>query len=228
MKLEFYLLLLVIFLLSFWFFTVIPGETILKYVAATPALCALCAAIYQIVRDHSAHLKTLEIQQKQQAFSIGISSHMANTTFDKHIEFCEKYIAEINKTISTLGQNGPTELALNHGRSLLDVRIEYSTWVTNDMSKKLIVFEEALYKIGAKSKLSEKTNNSKKAIKAGEEAEKLWVELLGAFIDNEKIEDKAIAILSVIDYVRDILGVNELIKLRASSIEKAISNINNT
>jgi hypothetical protein len=225
MQMKIYFILLAVFVLSLSLFSILPGEKIINNIAATPAIGALIVAIYTILRDHSAHIKQLEIQQKQQNFSIGISSHMAQKAFDRHLEFCEKYIAEVHKTSRTLLQEGPTEKATIHGNNLFDLRIEYSTWVTDDISNELIEFEGELYKLSAKVGLSEKTKDPVLAGKANTEAETIWEGLLGALLDKDKPENPNIAIESIINKIRKIIDVKDLVDLRSISIKNATLNI---
>ena len=130
-----------------------PINDVYKGIASLPGVAGLTAALFQLVRDHAAHQRNLEIQQEQQIFNLGATSHMANSVFDKHVEFCEKYLAEVHQTVVTLTREGPTKEALDHARKLYTLRIEYTAWITPKIDKKLIPFEKAVRNIGAKSGL---------------------------------------------------------------------------
>ncbi|MPX92090.1 hypothetical protein [Salinivibrio sp. VYel1] len=78
---------------------------------------------------------------------------MANSVFDKHVEFCEKYLAEVHQTVVTLTREGPTKEALYHAGKLYTLRIEYTAWITPEIDEKLMPFEKAVRNIGAKSGL---------------------------------------------------------------------------
>ena len=228
MRIQTYIILLSVFLLSFWLSSHFHTQAIMKNIVALPAVCALIAAIYQIFRDHSAHLKQLELQQKQQNFSLGVSSYMAQVAFDKHVEFCEKYIAEVHKTSNTLWGEGPSEKAIEDEKTLAGLRIEYSTWVTDDVSNKLRDFEKALYIIGSKTRLSEKTKNSELAEKAYAEADHMWEKMIGSLLNKKNSQNENVAVESIINKIRDILGIRELIELRGLLIKTAVSTIKNT
>ena len=47
--------------------------------------------IRQPTREHSI------FREKQQLFDLGVTSHMANVAFDKHVEFSEKYISTMQE-----------------------------------------------------------------------------------------------------------------------------------
>lgn len=74
----------------------------MKGIIASPVAGSLFAALYQIFRDQAAFEKQKYFELRKRVFDIGATSHMANTLFDKHVIFCEKYIEELYKTLLTL------------------------------------------------------------------------------------------------------------------------------
>lgn len=207
--------------LSLW----LPLDETFKGMAYTPAIGALFAAIFQLLRDHAAYEKQLELLQKQQFFSLGITSHMAEVAFDKHVEFCEKYIAEVHKTILTFIREGPTEKGQDHGRNLTGIRIEYDTWITEDITNSLKHFEDAVFRIGSQTHLAKQTSRSAVGQTAYEKADALWDDVLGNLLDKSKKPDENIAVESVKKKIRDILGIEKLTQLRGVLISKAIESM---
>src|SRR4030067_3678742 len=69
-----------------------------------PVIGALSGMIVQIFRDQAAHERNILIQQKQQDYSLAVTSHIANVTFDKHEEFCEVYITTLNNALFRLSE----------------------------------------------------------------------------------------------------------------------------
>jgi len=204
----------------------LPLENIGKGIAATPAIGAMVAAIYQILRDHAAHQREMERQQKGHDFSLGVMSHMAQVAFDKHVEFCEKYMTEVHETVSTLWKEGPTEKAMVHSSNLSKLRIEYATWVTEEITNSLKEFEYTLYCIGSKTKLCKVARSEETLNKAYKEADESWDTVLGCVIDKEKTPDENRAVEPIKNRIRNILGVQELTILRGALIKKAIESIN--
>ncbi|MCP3942909.1 MAG: hypothetical protein GY710_15675 [Desulfobacteraceae bacterium] len=225
MKYLIYLILFLVFLASFLMATYLPIEDIWKGIATTPAIAALSAIIYQILKDHTAHQRKKEIQQSGHDFSLGVTSHMAQVAFDKHVEFCEKYMSEVHETMSTLWREGPTREAKTHSNNFFMLRVEYATWVTEEIANKLTNFEDTLLKIGAKAALAEALNQ-KTADEAFQAADDSWLAVLGIAIDKKKTPDENIAIESIKNRIRNILGVQELTELRGALIKKAISSVN--
>lgn len=127
----------VVFVVSAIITLVAPISEFFKGVTILPAVAVLSGAVWQLFRDRLSHERNLEIQQReefvksdfqrwQDLFSLGATSHMANTVFNKHVEFCEKYLEEVHETVVTLTREGPTEKALNHSNELYSLRIKYS------------------------------------------------------------------------------------------------------
>jgi hypothetical protein len=207
--------------LSLW----LPLEDTFKGMAYTPAIGALFAAVFQLLRDHAAYEKQLELLQKQQFFSLGITSHMAEVAFDKHVEFCEQYIAEVHKTILTFVREGPSEKGEKHGRNLVQIRIKHDTWITEDITNSLKHFEDAVFRVGSQTHLSKQTSRPEVAQKAYEKADKLWDEVLGDVLDKTKTPNENIAVESVKKKIRDILGIEKLTQLRGVLISKAMESM---
>ena len=112
----------------------------------------MIGVIYQILRDQSNHEKKTELQNKQNIFNIGATSHMANTIFNKHVEFGEEYLKETHSTFLTLFEEGPTDKTLSHANNLYNLKVKYAMWLTVEMNDELEQFEVILRKIGANKK----------------------------------------------------------------------------
>lgn len=96
---KIYSILSAVLILSFLAPFFLPVNDLIKGVVATPGVAALFYPIYQISRDQAKYEKALAIQQKHEIFNLGVTSHMANVAFNKHVEFCEKYITKVNECI---------------------------------------------------------------------------------------------------------------------------------
>ncbi|MEJ1463348.1 MAG: hypothetical protein RPU15_08735 [Candidatus Sedimenticola sp. (ex Thyasira tokunagai)] len=223
-----YAILLAVFVLSFGSAWIIPAHDALKAVVASPGVIALLSALFQLLRDQAAHEKQLEIQNNQFKFTLGAASHMANTAFDKHVEFCEKYMAEIHAAVSTFFQEGDTAAALNHARNLHELRLNYAVWLTDNINEKLSKFEAAIRKLGAGAhfvnSITGSANHAEKRTIIIEQNHELFLEILG--IDKNKEINKEYAVEAVKKKVRAILGVEELTGLREYLIYEATKAIN--
>ena len=199
-------------------------EGFVTAVAGNIGLVGLIGVLYQLLRDEAAHQKEVWLQHDDQLFQVGATSHMANTVFDKHVTFSEEYVAEVQKTVDTLFAHGPHEKALEHASNLQEIRRDHATWVTHSMSDKLMQFEQEVRTIGAKVRFVNSTAGvAAQAVQrsaAIDDLEKRMEKLLPEFYNTE-FKEGGNSPTQVVERVRGMLGVNELVKLRESLIARA-------
>lgn len=221
-----YLVLLAVFLGSALVTATLPAYSVLKMISAVPALGALFAALFQVFRDQAAFERQLLLQQQQQAFSLGAASHMASKAFDKHAEFCEKYMAEVHLTVGTLFREGPTQKALEHASNLVQLKSQYSAWLTKGILDGLVPFEAALRRIGASSYLVDaiRSTGDSARLKAIEEMYKVFKEVMALGETNAHSSDRIdITIESVEHRLRAVLGIEQLTAIRQRLIDQALA-----
>jgi len=198
------------------FFLPIPEWA--RGVLSLPAVVGLAAALFQIFRDKVAHERAVELQRQEQIFSLGITSHMANVAFDKHIEFCELYIRRMQDGLGELLARGPTKEVLKFCGELGAARFQYRTWITSDVWDKLLLFEEALRRIGANASVLEHMQVSEGRSKVVDQMYKLFQDVLAVQEGTEL--DKELAASRVIRNLQDFLGIEELSRLRVSLLKE--------
>lgn len=234
---KLYISLSIVFILSFLGTLLLPMNDIFKGLFATPALLAMIGALFQLARDHAAHENKIDLQRKQQIFNLGATSHMANVTFDKHVEFCEKYMAEIDSTVVTLYREGTTKEALVHATNLYVLRRKYSAWLTEDIGKQLAPFEDALRKIGAwQGYIDNTSGHTKYAEKRSEKinfVHQTFCKVLDINDDEQSNEyeeelNKYISEEVVKKRIRQILDIEDLVHLRKGLIKEACAYIKQT
>lgn len=222
-----YLILLAVFVFSIGSSYVIPTSELLKSVIAAPGVIALFSALFQILRDQAAYEKQLEIQAKQFQFTLGAASHMANSAFDKHIEFCEKYMDELHKIIHELFKEGDTENAIDYANQLYLLRENYATWLTKEIDSKLGKFESAIRELGANAHFIKVTETNSRYQKQRsiviDKNFELYTEILGIGRQGEVNENYAVEATK--RKLKEILGIEELTKLRLHLINQAIKAI---
>jgi len=215
-----------------------PLNEWVRGVTIIPAVAALLAASWKLFLDHLAHARNLQLIDKEQHFTLGASSHMANTVFDKHVEFCEKYLQEVHEVVVTLMREGPTEGALKHASELYNLRIQYTAWILPEIDEKLEPFEKALRKIGANSGLvkslgrslgegdfpdeEQRNTNADLRRKAVAEMYDTFKSLMD--LNDVSTKDAEATVRAVKGRVRDILQIRELIDIRTkliSSVSKS-------
>lgn len=115
-----YIGLSIVFALSVVITLLLPVEEVFKGITALPAVGTMIGAVYQIFRDQASFERNKKLQHQQQIFNLATTSHMANMVFDKHVEFCEKYMMEVHETVRTLFREGPTKEASTHVAKFVD------------------------------------------------------------------------------------------------------------
>jgi hypothetical protein len=189
-----------------------------KVVMASPAAIALIAALYQILMDESRFIKEKSMKEEERNHALSISSHMAVVAFDKHAEFSEKYLEVMRKGLIYLWAKGPCKEALDLAEKLKETRLDFAAWVTKDTRESLFPFEQALRMIGVNEHLLGD-------VPVGDERSAMVAEAHALFSQVMEFEkgtpEKEIGVSKVVEKIQDLLGINELTKLRKQVIKEA-------
>jgi len=190
---------------------------------ASSGVLTVLSALFQLMKDQASYEKELEVQQKQFQFTLGAASHMANTAFDMHVNFCEKYMDEVHAILHTLFREGDTAEVLGNAGNLHQLREDFAVWLTDEIDEKLGKFEQGIRKLGADAQFIETTRgvsrySEQRSIKIDSNF-KLFSDIFGFDKDAEIHEDYAIE--STKKKVREILGVEELTGLRTHLLKEA-------
>lgn len=206
-------------------FLLVKTDTVwIQTVAAIPTVGALAGALFQLVRDDAAYKKQREIQNAQNVFTLGASSHMATVAFDKHIEFCEQYMELIHELIDSIMQHGPSTEQRPKVIDLLNLRKRYAAWTTKDMEAQLKPFEDALVHMTSLSGLVERNRQTEAGDKAIDDLYKLSSEIL-QLDGNELALGSDVSIGEIRERVRKMLGIEEISEMRKAIVEKSIAYI---
>jgi hypothetical protein len=191
--------------------------------ASLPAIGALVAALFQLGRDSIQHDRAIQLEEGKNRFTVGATSHMANVAFDKHVLFCEEYIAEVFKTLDTLFSRGPHKDALKHAFALRNIRRKWAAWLMPEIEAELEKFEAAIHKIGASAYLVEAVPGEPGAIK---EMFQEFANVFGAKYGVPQWQGKPVTedytVETVIAGLRKVLGTAELSSLRVDLVKRAV------
>jgi hypothetical protein len=220
-----YIGLTVVFIASLGCAYFLPMNEILRNIATAPAVAALVAAIYQLLRDQASFERQDYLQRQQQIFNLGTTSHMANVAFDKHAEFCEKYMKEVHETVGDLFRLGPKSQKVNdHLTSLIELKKQHAAWVPKEIALQLEPFEYAIRDMSMQAELAKDFQNEPgdSRIKAIKAMYAIFHSVLN--IEDKEITEKneQIAVEEVKEKIRSILGINELTKMRKMLVSGAI------
>lgn len=218
---PFYVAVSLIGILSFFAGKWLPTE-FLQNLSGVPMVGALAAALFQLIRDQLKYEDDVRLQSNQQHFDVGITSHMANIAFDRHVEFCEEYIKALQDGMTEMWGNGPSPQCLTFQNQLANIRLSYRTWIVFDDESPVMKFEQALRNVGGIAVLH-------KEMESGEGRTKKINEMYDIFGQITEMprqaSDTTIAAGRIIDYLQDSLGAKELGQLRSVLIKDAIRNL---
>lgn len=223
---PFYIAVTVICLVSFFVGKLLPTE-FLQNLTGLPMVGALAAALFQLIRDQLKHEDSVALQHDQQHFDVGITSHMANVAFDKHVEFCESYIKTLQKGLTEMWARGPSPQCLELANDLVEIRLSYRAWIVFDLDHRVLQFESALRKVGGSSILFKDMEVGESRTHKIQQMYEIFDKLLALPQDGKEI-DETLASSRIMDYLQDLLGAKELALLRSSLIKKAIKNLQTT
>jgi hypothetical protein len=219
-----YIILALVFIASVVATILLPIDALFKGIFASPAILALIYALFQLMRDQASFERQLEIQAVHQRFNLGATSHMANKAFDKHIEFCEAYMGELQSTFYNLFKNGDTEEAIQYANKMFAIREKYAIWLTKEINEQLEAYEKLIRKLGASAHFIDITRESSSHAEQRslhiDSNHELFARLMGVN-SNENEIDHGKAIEGAKIKIKAILGVEALTQLRSELMQHA-------
>jgi hypothetical protein len=230
MNRRFYLTLAAVFVGSLLAWRMLPvGRVgnIVRELSGAPAIGALSLALYQLARDRIAHERSLTMLGLQNSFSMGAASHMANVAFDKHVGFSEEYVSLVFEILSELFRKGPCQEALDGASRLLAARKRWALWVTPQVETDLERFEAALRKMGASAYVVANAPGSPGHSDFVKQMYSDFAEVMGSKVMGAKEWEGRqitgdVALHTIIQKLRTVLGVEELTNLRSRLLCEAM------
>lgn len=200
-------------------------DTILRRTFSIPGILALFGFMYQSFRDRLTHERQLSLQREQNYYTLSISSHMANKAFDKHVDFCEEYISEIRKMLTNLFPDSDKSKVMDYAENLKGVRINNIPWVTKEINDKLKSFENKLTSLGAKWRNHQvQIGSLEQKLSKGKEINDAFGKLFGYKIKENTAKEEYI---DTVEFgMQELLGINELTKLRQQVLSEAMKTLN--
>jgi len=193
-----------------------PLSDIWKGIAALPSIGAMCSILIQLIRDDIAHQRQKELLIHEQQYSLAASSHMANTVFDKQVEFSNKYVAIVLDAFETLRRLQEWEVAHDYAGKLTMLRLSYMCWLTSEIDKNLEVFEQKLRTLGANSVYIKMPKGPATDQEHRDAAAREMLEIYSAFVDvlGKNVKDSEASLQSLSIKLRTILDVEDLAYLK--------------
>ena len=166
-----------------------------------------------------AEERNQRLQRSEQKFTVAASSHMAIKIFDHQVEFSEKYMDKVIEAFRAIRSASEYSLAIHYSEELSQLRAKYSLWLTLDIDKDLSAFEYYLKMIGVNHQLITLPNDEFSDEDFQRQRVQELMALLAAFINPSEVTDfPEMKMSHIVECLRGILGVKELVKLRAEAI----------
>ena len=215
-----YLVLVLVAAGSFAVAYLTPVTGLFRDVLAVPAATALFGIVIQVLRDEQAYERQRESKEREQGFTLGIISHMAQVVFDKEVQFCEEYAEAVNTTVLDLLRNGPSQHALEQASNLSQLRDKFSLWVPKDLYQKLYAFESALREIGSAATVIPLAGGEAERIAFSQRMYNRFSNVLGFQTVSGEINPE-VAAATVNEYLKEVLGAADYIALRDYALKEA-------
>lgn len=174
----------------------------------------------RVQKLHEAE-RAMLTQQLEHAFSVGSSSHMANVAFDKHVNFCEAYAAELRKTLAGLLDHKRRSEAFDQAKRLTALRQAQALWLTKQMEAPLEKIERKLRWIGGGHLIADESGAPEaERNEVRQKISELFIEVLGEELGREPESDE-ISIGNIVRGLGRVLGVDDLTQLRQKILRNA-------
>lgn len=208
-------------------------EGLVRNAAAVTLFVALAGFVVTLIRDEGTHQRAIELAdraherslaandreherslaatERETRFALGVSSHMANVAFDKHVAFCEAYAQMADKALTEIFREGPTVDAVFLSGNLLEVRRAHAVWITQEIDEKLQQFEHLFAEMGASAGYVRSTQGMPEANQSQrqEHIDRMYKHLstlTGAQKWNDEKLDEEKAVITTIRWLRNVLG----------------------
>lgn len=214
--------------ISFSFSLLAHVSDLLRTLASTPGVFALFVAIWQLWRDEVAFERKLMLQQQQQDYILATASKMAEGIFQKQMEFSEAYVVHMKEGLEKIFRSGPRLEAKKLSEELAAIRTKFSPWISLEVERKLVPLERALYQMAERLQWAINIENNPD-LKA-ELIDQMFEIFRKVFSppNPTKPEDADVAMMTVLEYLRSLLGVPVLTRLRQRLFDAAISRAEET
>jgi hypothetical protein len=216
----FYFGLLVVLIITLLLLIFVQMPDILSNFLSLIFIGSLISFLFESWRDKREHERQLEIQSREQDYSLSITSQMALKIFDRQVEFCESYFEKSHAILNQLFDEGPTRSTIQSSKELFDIRIKYSPWLTSQIEIDLLPFEKALRSIGSIEIIEPTLRQSETRGKLIEKMYDTFNNIINIDIEpnNENTNE---SIIKVISHLRKVLNTDKLTNLRDKAVDSA-------
>ncbi len=155
------------------------------------------------MRDEAAHAKALILQRDRQGFALGVSSHMADVLFDKHVVLADEFVAEMFTRPQFLMEKLlDPEATRTQADRRGDLIRKHALWMSPEVQWKLEEFAQAVRNTAAGSALAAEHPSMAQASAPGEAPQ------------------RQLLFRQIIEMLRSAMGIPQLLKLRQDMLRR--------
>ncbi|ODS62220.1 MAG: hypothetical protein ABS37_13035 [Acidovorax sp. SCN 65-108] len=196
--------------------------------AQLPIVGGLVGALFQLVRDDAAADRAKQLEQYKQKFVFGAQSHMAQTIWNKQVEFCEAYASELDKCVAVLYADGPAKSAGNCATALFAIRRRYAVWVPADLETKLDPFEKALRDIGNSAHVADRAPGGGNPELRQQHIDRMYREFAKAMGESQWLGEQLTGEAGhavVLNSLKSMLGIDDMSALLVTLKKDAVADL---
>jgi hypothetical protein len=178
-------------------------------------------------KDELKRVSDSKLEGAKNQFVIGATSHMANAVFDKHVEFCEAYVLEMQVALACLVLRGLKAEPGKNADQLRDIRLKARVWLPQSISDRLVFYEQALRWIATHNR-QQKDYGELPGWRERPQYQKevdrifdLYTEIIDEGQKPEEALRPSVGTSVVIEEIKKVLGIEELTRLRGELIRRA-------
>jgi hypothetical protein len=197
---------------------------VIKNLLVVPAVGSLSLMLIELFRDQLAHERAVELQNKQQNFTLGVASKMAEIVFEKQVKFVEAYIEIVNEIVELMRGKGFTQEVMQPALKLGEIRKANTAWVSEQTDAQLEEFEYALRDLaGTVKMMDEGLSFESDALAIRKAAYTRWKQITGRSVPADG--EPNVQFGYILKQIKHILKTDELVELRDIAIESATKRV---
>ncbi len=200
-------------LLSAWLASVSEW---MRGVLAFPAVIAMLTLVGDVLLESVRHHLALDLQRRDQSFSLAFATRAAEITFERHLAFCDEYVGLVLAAFRDLQAHGtPAAVTGRYADKLRAIRDKYGVVLTSQVEDQLVDVEKLLRAVEAGEETFRALPVGKDRTAIVRETHEALKALVGTPNPGRSNDS---ALHGVLSALRELLGVEQLTRLRVHAV----------
>lgn len=194
--------------------------------APAALLVASGVAFFAVSREYAQMAETRELAAVEREFRLASTSHMSQIVFDKHVQFCERYLEAAQPIFNMIALGDIRQYHRLDLTQVRETRIANTLWLTFEMHENLATFESNIehMKIYARHHLRQQDSNPDAARDSFEQLMLLMTEMTdGNYLRSEAQSLSPKSYAAMVRHLQKTLGIDRLTHMRDSVLQQSDS-----